>query len=122
LRRSKFLLGDAFVDPARLDGAFDELFLQPLFRDPRHLGAAIRILRSFDMGLVHGLAALHREIQAPVQMVWGDRDPFFPLPQAREMAASFPRAKLHVVEGGGLFVHEERPEEVARALLPVLVG
>jgi pimeloyl-ACP methyl ester carboxylesterase len=122
LRRNKFLLGDAFVDPSRLDGEFDELFLQPLHRDPRYLRAAIRILRSFDLGLVRDLAALHADIRVPVHMVWGDQGPFFPLQRAKEMAASFPSARLHVVEGGGLFVHEERPEEVARALLPTLVG
>jgi haloalkane dehalogenase len=122
LRRHKLLLGDAFADPALINGAFDELFLQPLHRDARHLSAAIRVLRSFDFAHVHQLAALHREIQAPVQLVWGDCDPFFPIQQAREMAASFPRAGLHEVKGGKLFVHEERGEEVARALLPVLGG
>ena len=120
LRRSKLLLGDAFVDPSRLDGDFDRFFLQPLHRDRARLAAAIRILRSFDLDLVRQLGALHREIRVPVQMVWGDRDPFFPLPRAVEMAASFPDARLHVVAGGGLFVHEEHPEEVARALLPTL--
>lgn len=58
----------------------------------------------------------------PVALVWGDRDPFFPVGRAREMADSFPDASLTVVEGAGLFSHEERPAEVAAALLPVLVG
>jgi haloalkane dehalogenase len=57
-----------------------------------------------------------------VQLVWGDRDPFFPIARAREMVGTFPDARLHVVEGAGLFVHEERAQEVAQALLPVLVG
>jgi pimeloyl-ACP methyl ester carboxylesterase len=29
---------------------------------------------------------------------------------------------LHVVKGAGLFSHEERPAEVAEALLPTLLG
>jgi len=58
----------------------------------------------------------------PVQLVWGDQDPFFPVEWAVEMVATFPDARLDVVEGAGLFAHEERPAEVARALLPVLTG
>ena len=54
--------------------------------------------------------------------MWGDQDPFFPLAWAEEMVATFPDARLEVVKGAGLSSHEERPAEVARALLPVLTG
>lgn len=122
LRRHPLLLGDAFADRSLLDGAFDELFLQPLTADPARLDAALRLLRSFDPAMVHALVDVHRRIDAPVQLVWGDRDPFFPVAQAREMVTTFRDARLHVVEGAGLFVHEERPAEVAAALLPALTA
>jgi haloalkane dehalogenase len=122
LRRNKFILGDAFADRRHLDGDFDRLFLRPLRERPERLDAAVRLLRSFDRAHVHQLGALHRGIRVPVQLVWGDRDPFFPVGRAREMVSSFPEARLHVVEGAGLFAHEERPREVAEALLPVLAG
>ena len=80
-------------------------------------GAAIRVLESFDTRLVHELANVHARIEVPVKLVWGDRDPFFPLAWASEMVDTFPRADLTVVEGAGLFAHEERPAEVAAALL-----
>ena len=57
-----------------------------------------------------------------MQLVWGDQDDFFPIEWAEEMVGTFPDARLDVVEGAGLFAHEERPAEVAQALLPVLVG
>lgn len=122
VRRNRFVFGSAFSDPSRLDGEFDELFLRPLHESRERRDAAARIFRSFDLALVHELGELHRRIDVPVQLVWGDRDPFFPLPWAREMVDSFPDARLHVVHGAGLFVHEERPEEVASALLPTLLG
>jgi haloalkane dehalogenase len=122
LRRHPLLLGDAFADRDLLDGDFDELFLQPLHRDPARLAAAGRVLRSFDARHVSELAALHRRIDVPVQLVWGERDAFFPVAAARGMVDTFPDARLHVVEGAGLFSHEERPAEVAEALLPVLTG
>jgi pimeloyl-ACP methyl ester carboxylesterase len=120
IRRNRLLLGDAFTDRSLLDGEFDEFFLQPIRRDPVRRDAAMRILRSFDTRYVRELPALHRQITVPVQLVWGDHDPFFPVERAREMAGTFPDAELTVIGGASLFCHEERPAEVAAALLPVL--
>jgi pimeloyl-ACP methyl ester carboxylesterase len=122
LRRSRLVLGDAFADSSLLDGEFDEFFLRPWHASPARREAAVRVLRSFDYRLMHELGALHQRITVPVQLVWGDRDPFFPLPGARQMVATFPDARLAVIEGAGLFSHEERPAEVAQALLPTLLG
>jgi pimeloyl-ACP methyl ester carboxylesterase len=122
LRRSRLVLGDAFADPSLLDGEFDEFFLQPLHNSAEHRRAAIRLLRSFDYQLVRELNALHRRIDVPVALVWGELDKFFPLDRARAMVADFPDATLHVIPGAGLFAHEEQPADVARALLPTLTG
>ena len=120
LRRNGFVLGDAFANSSLLDGQFDEFFLTPLHTSRKHQAAAIRLLRSFDQQFVRDLAAIHRRIVVPVQMVWGDQDPFFPVEWAREMVGTFDDARLDVIAGAGLFSHEERPAEVAKALLPVL--
>ncbi len=120
LRRSPLLLGGAFVDKSLLDGEFDELFLAPLRTSPLHRRAAIRLLRSFRYQLVRDLADLHRRIEVPVRLVWGARDPFFPVRWAEEMVGTFPDASLEVIQGAALFSHEERPAEVSRALLEVL--
>jgi len=122
LRRNRLVLGDAFLDRSLLDGEFDEFFLQPLHRSRDHRDAAMRLLRSFDVQHVRDLAALHRRITVPVQLVWGAQDRFFPVDWARQMLADFSDAHLAVVEGAGLFAHEERPREVAEALLPVLAA
>ena len=122
LRRNPFILGDAFADASLLDGEFDEFFLAPLHDLPERRDAAVRLLRNFDVQLVHDLAAVHRRITVPVQLVWGEEDPFFPVAWARQMVGTFPDARLEVVPGAGLFAHEERPAEVARALLPILTG
>ena len=122
VRRIGLVFGDAFADRSLLDGEFDEFFLEPLHSSPERRDAAVRLLRSFDTQHVHDLAKVHERIDVPVQLVWGDQDPFFPVEQAREMVDTFPDARLEVIEGAGLFCHEERPAEVARALLPALVG
>lgn len=122
LRRNKFVLGDAFADSSLLDGEFDEFFLQPIHRLPARRAAAIRVLETFDASYVTALSEVHGRIDVPVQLVWGDQDPFFPLAWAEEMVGTFADAQLTVVPGAGLFAHEERPAEVAAALLPVLTG
>lgn len=120
LRRNPLVLGDAFVDRSLLDGEFDEFFLRPLNGDRRHRRAAMRLMRSFDYRFVSELGDLHRRIHVPVVLVWGEHDKFFPLDSARAMVNDFADARLEVIGGVGLFAHEERPAEVARALLPTL--
>ena len=120
--RSRAVFGDAFADRSLLGGEFTEFFLTPLHESQLHRDAAVKLLRSFDMHHVTDLAAIHRRLDVPVQLVWGDKDPFFPVEKAKAMVAGFPDARIAVIEGAGLFSHEERPAEVAQALLPTLTG
>jgi haloalkane dehalogenase len=120
--RSKAVFGDAFADRSLLGGEFAEFFLAPLHEIPARREAAVELLRSFDMHDVTDLPGIHRRIDVPVQLVWGDKDPFFPVARAKAMVSEFPDARIEVIEGAGLFSHEERPAEVAAALLPTLAG
>jgi len=120
IRRNKFVLGDAFADRSQLDGDFDEFFLQPLATDRRMLGAATDLIDSFDKQMVADLAEVHARISVPVRLVWGDQDPFFPVANARKMVDTFADASIVEIPGAGLFSHEEAPDAVAEALLPVL--
>lgn len=122
VRRSGLVLGGAFADKSLLDGEFDEFFLQPLRSNPERLDAAVRLLRSFQSKHIANLGPLHQKITVPVQLVWGEKDPFFPVEWAREMVDTFPDARLSVIDGAWLFSHEEKPAAVAQALLPVLTG
>ncbi len=122
LVRSKAVFGDAFADRSLLGGEFDEFFLAPLHESPARRDAAVKLLRSFDMKHVTDLTGIHRRLDMPVQLVWGDKDPFFPVDRARAMVAEFPDAQIEVIKGAGLFSHEERPADVAKALLPTLTG
>lgn len=122
LRRNRLVLGDAFADPTLLDGEFDEFFLQPLHRSRKHRDAAMRLLRSFDYQHVRDLGELHKRTDVPVQLVWGEHDRFFPVELAKAMVGTFPNANLKIIAGAGLFAHEERPAQVAEALLPMLTA
>ncbi len=121
LRKSGLIFGDAVVDRSHLDGDFEEFFFRPLHESRKHRVAAGRLLKSFHYGLIDELESLHRRIDVPVALVWGENDRFFPVEKAREMLNEFSQATLHVVPDSGLFAHEERPEDVARAILPTLL-
>jgi haloalkane dehalogenase len=122
LRRNGFVLGDAFVDRSLIDGEFDEFFLRPLATEADRQAAAVKVLRSFNTRHIRDLPELHRRITCRVQLVWGEHDRFFPVGWAREMVHTFPDARLTLVPDAGLFSHEERPSEVAEALLPALTA
>lgn len=122
LRRFPLVLGNIFADSSLLEGEFDEFFLEPLHTNAAVSEAAIKVLQSFDLKLVDDLPSVHRRIDVPVKLVWGDQDPFFPVAGAKEMLGTFPNASLDIIEGAGLFSHEEMPAKVAEALLPTLLG
>jgi len=122
IRRMRLVFGGAFVDRSLLEGEFDEFFFRPLHENPAHRDAAAQLLESFDMRDVAELTDIHHRLDVPVQLVWGDKDPFFPVALARDMVHEFPNAQLEVLEGVGLFSHEEAPAAVAEALLPTLTG
>ena len=121
LRKSGLIFGDAVVDRSHLDGDFEEFFFRPLHESREHRVAAGRLLKSFNYDLIDELESLHRRIDVPVALVWGEHDRFFPVEKARKMLDDFRQATLHVIPDSGLFAHEERPEDVARAILPTLV-
>jgi pimeloyl-ACP methyl ester carboxylesterase len=58
------------------------------------------------------VAAALEDLEVPVLVGWGDRDPFFPLDQGERTAAAA-SARLHVFEGAGHFLPHERPTDVA---------
>ncbi len=122
LRSNKFVFGDAFVDRSLLEGEFAEFFFDPLHNNADIRTAAVEVLKTFDMRFVKELANIHARLTMPVKLVWGEEDPFFPVDRARAMVSEFPNASIEVLDGVGLFSHEEAPERVANALLPTLTG
>ena len=72
-------------------------------------------------GLGKGVAIPHGRIHAPVKLVWGARDPFFPLDKATAMLEQFGGpTELAVIEDGKLFAHEDRPEAFVAQTIPFL--
>ncbi|MBV1859583.1 MAG: alpha/beta hydrolase [Nannocystaceae bacterium] len=116
--RSKYGFKGAFVDLAQLDGDFREATLEPLRRDPS--GMLLSLLHA-DLDISDHLAEVHAKIDAPLLAVWGDRCGFFPLREGEAMVRDWPvEARLEVVHGQKLMLHEEDPQSVLRVMIPFL--
>lgn len=123
LRHSALGFGGCFEDVRFVDGEFGELFVRPLLEDDDALRGAMQLLATADKSYLAGLRDTHRAIRAPVQLVWGSADPFFPLRLARDMLAQFGGpATLVEIPGGKLFAHEDHADDFARAARPFLAG
>lgn len=106
MRHSNFGFGGCFGDKSLIDGEFSELFIKPLFLS--HEGQ-LGLARDFDWGVLDRLEATHKEITAPVHMLWGEGDPWFPVGRARAMKSQFPGGATFQELPGKLFTHEENP-------------
>ena len=113
-RRSALAFGTCFADLDYLDGEFHDLFVEPLIRSRSAAEGQTRALSTMSLAGFDGLEDIHPRIQAPVRLVWGARDTFFPIEGARRMAPQFGGgADLREIEDGKLFAHEDRPDAFA---------
>jgi haloalkane dehalogenase len=114
LRRSGIGFGGCFHDRRFIEGEFGELFIAPMLRDARVAAGQLGLVRQFDWSVIDTMAEVHARITAPVSLIWGVDDPWFPVERARGMVDQFPGgAELVEMRDGKLFIHEERPDEWA---------
>ena len=66
------------------------------------------------------LLAHAASVRAPSLIIWGSRDPLFPVAHGERAAGMLPDAMLHVVEGSGHWPYLEYPDEFNRVLLRFL--
>lgn len=87
------------------------------------LGEAEAVRRIFTHAL-QNLDELYRDypniltsVTVPTLVVWGDKDPFFPLAQGERLASLLPDAEMRVIAGAGHFLPEQRPDAIADVLI-----
>ncbi|MFN0245826.1 MAG: alpha/beta fold hydrolase [Kofleriaceae bacterium] len=106
LRRSALGFGGCFDDVSLIEGDFKRLFVDPIIADPR---GQMALAQQFDWTVFDSMVATHSQISAPVTLIWGVGDPWFPVERARTMVGQF-RGGAEMFElPGKLFVHEEHP-------------
>lgn len=99
------------IEPGVLDG-----YVRPLIED----AGVRRDLGRFFQGVdpAQTLRAAHRlpDVRIPVLLVWGRHDRWFPLRNARRLAALLPDARLEVLERARTFLPEDQPERLANLI------
>lgn len=121
VRRSKLGFAGCFTNPDWIDGEFHTLVTKPLLASHQALERAFAPLKSFDFQNIDRLEEIHRRIAAPVCLIWGTKDPIFPMRRAKEMAKQFPNgAAFYEIEGGRAFAHEDHAGAFASFAKPFL--
>lgn len=96
-----------------IDARGIELYAR-LFRHASHIGAALRMMASWDLRpLLHDLPGL----AVPLVLLTGTNDRAIPPSQARRVQRLLPAARIITLPGLGHLAHEEHPALVAEAIL-----
>jgi pimeloyl-ACP methyl ester carboxylesterase len=82
--------------------------------------AVLRLYRSTRPGDMDQLVARLRQHDHDALVLFGDRDAYIPVEQARRQVESFPRADIRILPGLGHWCWLEDTDRVAAELLPVL--
>ncbi len=112
--RSPQLLGGCFWDRDLIEGGFRTEVLAPTLDDAAIFDRQIELLATYKHEIVDALVDVHRKIDCPTLLVWGDRDPFFPVEKARGMLDQFGGpVSFEVIPEARLLAYEEHPERFA---------
>jgi pimeloyl-ACP methyl ester carboxylesterase len=117
-----------YSDPAYLRRVAPALYGGEIRRDPSLLDDYVRVVKQPPfVGYLHQQLALTGwtslfwlpALRQPTLVVAGNDDPLVPLANARVLAGLIPRAKLHVVDDGHLFLvtRSQRATPVIRSFL-----
>ena len=108
------VLKQAYPSGSNIDDALVDLLYQPTQR-----AGAPEAFRGFiNLFDDHLGPDLMQHLSVPVHLIWGERDPWEPLPEAEHWAATLACVhSLNVIAGAGHCPHDEAPELVNRLLL-----
>ncbi len=82
--------------------------------------AVHRMFRATPTTFAQSLIPVLRELDRPALVIWGERNRFIPVEQAKRQRASFPRAEVVVLPRSGHYAHLDNPAGVAEKVLPFL--
>lgn len=121
--KSKNGFGGCFVNRDLIDGEFYDFFCRRLAESKEAAKGQLLYVRGIDWKQLDELERDHARIEGEVLLIWGDRDPFFPIDRARAMMPQFKNCKgLIEIEGTKLLPFEEKPEVVNDHIMEFFAG
>jgi pimeloyl-ACP methyl ester carboxylesterase len=108
------VLKQAYPSGSNIDDALVNLLYQPTQR-----GGAAEAFRGFiNLFDDHLAPDLMNNLSVPVHLIWGEKDPWEPIAEAKEWAETLKCiCALDVIQGAGHCPHDEAPEKVNPLLL-----
>ena len=114
--KSSLGFAGCFYDKNLINDEFYNLYIRPLIISKTKRLGALSYLDAIDWELIDQLDNIHREIKAPLKLIWGTEDPFFPIENARTLIGLSPQCDgLIEIEKTSLMPYEEQPEKVINA-------
>jgi pimeloyl-ACP methyl ester carboxylesterase len=97
-------------------------FVDQMWRhfDRRTRRAILALYRNTETKDLSTIIPTLRALRLPSIVVWGVHDPYIPVEFADRSKEAFPDAEVHLIRNAGHWPFIDRPEEVARILLPFL--
>ena len=99
-----------------LPDALLEAWVRPFLSDAGVRRDARKLFAGVDRGILLDNAARLAEFDRPVLLAWAPRDPFFPIEDARRLAATFPDARIAEIADARAFVSWDQPDRLAELL------
>ncbi|MGC6482678.1 MAG: alpha/beta fold hydrolase [Synechococcus sp.] len=111
------VLKQAYPSGANIDEALVDLLFQPTQRQ----GAAEAFRGFINLFDDHLAPDLLQDLSVPVDLIWGEKDPWEPLQEAERWVQRYAAVRsLSVIAEGGHCPHDEHPEQVNPLLLRCL--
>ena len=111
------VLKQAYPSGANLDDALVDLLFQPTQRD----GAAEAFRGFINLFDDYLAPELMQRLTIPVDLIWGEEDPWEPMDEAKRWALSIPCIQsIHVIEGAGHCPHDENPAKTNDKIIEIL--
>jgi pimeloyl-ACP methyl ester carboxylesterase len=66
--------------------------------------------------IAEDLSTSAKKISAPTLLIWGENDTETPLSDGQRLAKLISNSRLEIIKNTGHFVHQEKPEEVAKLI------
>ncbi|WP_115025049.1 alpha/beta fold hydrolase [Synechococcus sp. UW69] len=102
-------------------GNIDDALIQLLFQPTQREGAAEAFRGFINLFDDYLAPQLMEELNLPVDLIWGEHDPWEPLPEAQQWSETIACVRsLTVISGAGHCPHDEMPELTNKNLLKLL--
>lgn len=92
-----------------------QIYMQPWLGDPGQ-AAFYRQIAQMDMRWTDQIAPLLRQVDFPVQVLWGENDAWLPLEQGRALAGLISDRPLITVPDCGHLMQDDAPEAILAAI------